>query len=536
MIWTPFGMGRTVNRRSRPSRDSMERSTELLQRAIKDSGLSPGMYRKPLDVDYDKLSTVHVQLCETLEGEILELDVLDLCSRLYRLHDGFLSSDRILANEQAIMIQAARSLIELAIRSCGSSGVLVDEDHYDYLLSLGYQAIGWDAIWDQLSSPVFLQTIQIEDDYSLKPIPNRQASRAVEAYKSYLSRRARLNEIHQDHPLIDLVIDSGRESVARLLANSDLAGINGCLDEQIGYSLADYITFVDALVQISIGNNYDICALDLENFVTDCHELGGISKSSSQALIRDFALSVEGIRQVPVRDLFSVGRRNRDSRFMRRPVAVLNLEGTPVLVFGRASLLDAHEFLMKQVMFGRIPVQRWSDNEEVTEAFGKVQGAVGNPLKNAVAEACEKILGPDRVYQEKGSISGVKTPSDLGPIDIFLIDEDRKRFILVEIKNSAAAGGAPLSMKDEYIQFSNEFLPTLRHKTDWFHSKLYELKRECRIPDQDDYTVQGVIVVNQQRLWVLTQEDRLPILDDDEFLEKLGKGDALLSDSVVESK
>ena len=534
MIWTPFEMGNIVNRRSRPSRDSMERSTRLLQQAIRDSGLSPGLYRKPHDVDYDKLSSVHVHLCETLEREIQELDALDLCSKLYRLHDAFLTSSRILTNEQAILIHAVRSLIELAIRSCGSSELPIDEDHYDYLLSLGYQAIGWDAIWDQLSSPVFPQTIQIADDYSLKPIPNRQASKAVEDYKGYLSTRARLNEIHQDHPLIDLVMDSGREPVARMLANSDIAGIDSCLDEQIGYSLADYITFVDALAQISIGNNYDICALDLDSFVTDCHRLGGIRISSSQALIRDFALSVDITRQVSVRVLFSVGRRNRDSRFVRRPVAVLNHEGTSVLMFGRASLLDAHEFLMKQVMFGRMPVQRWSDNKEVTDAFGKVQGAVGDPFKNAVAEACEKILGPDRVYLEKGSISGVKTPSDLGPIDIFVIDEDRERFILVEIKNSASAGGASLSMKDEYRQFVEIYLPTLNQKIAWFRSKLHELKREYGIANNNDYSVQGVIVVNQQRLWVLTQENRLPILDDDEFLEKLGKGDALLSDPVVE--
>ena len=291
MIWTPFGMGHVVNRRSRPSRDSMERAIRLLQHAIKDSGLSPGLYRKPHEVDYDKLSSVHVHLCETLERETQEFDALDLCSRLYRLHDTFLTSSRILANEQAILIHAVRSLIELAIRSCSSSRLLVGEGHFDYLLSLGYQAIAWDAIWDQLSSPVFPQTIQIEDDHSLKPIPNRQASKAVENYKSYLSTKARLNEIHQDHPLIDLVMDSGQEPVARMLANSDITGIDSCLHEQIGYSLADYNTFVDSLAQISIDTNYDICALDLDRFVTDCHELDGIRISSSQELIRDFALS-----------------------------------------------------------------------------------------------------------------------------------------------------------------------------------------------------------------------------------------------------
>ena len=215
---------------------------------------------------------------------------------------------------------------------------------------------------------------------------------------------------------------------------------------------------------------------------------------------------------------------------------MLSHHGISVLVFGRESLLDSHEFLKRQIAFGRIPVKRWSDNGEVTKAFGEIQRVVGDILKNAVAESCEKILGSERVYQEKGSISGVKTPADLGPIDIFLVDDDQRRFILVEIKNSAAAGGAPLSMKDEYLKFVDDFLPTLHKKVDWFYSKLHELKREHNIPNQNDYSVQGVIVVNQQRLWVLTQRDRLPVLDDDEFLEKLGKGEALLSDPVVQPK
>ena len=48
------------------------------------------------------------------------------------------------------------------------------------------------------------------------------------------------------------------------------------LAEQIGYSLADYITFVDSLLQISIDNDFDVCALDRDRFITDCHELRGI--------------------------------------------------------------------------------------------------------------------------------------------------------------------------------------------------------------------------------------------------------------------
>ena len=536
MIWTPLGMIPIANRRPRPSKASWDQSVRFLCQVIKDSGLPPGLYTKPDDVDYGKLASVHIRLCDALEREIRDLDILDLCSRLYDLHDSFMASTPIATNESAIMIHAVRSLIELAIKSCGSSELLVDEDHYDYLLTLAYQAIAWDAIWDQLSSPVFPQIIQIEEDYGLNPIPNPQASRAAELYESYLSTRRRLNEIHMDHPSIVPVMDTNRESLARVLANSDFAEIDRCLSKQVGYSLAEYMTFVDYLTQILIDSTYDVCGLDLNRFIMDCHEFRGISISSSQALIRDFALSVENTRQVSVREMFSVGRRNRDSRFVRRPLSVFGHQGVSVLMYGGVSLLYSHEFLMRQIAFGIMPVQRWSDNGEVIAAFGGIQRAVGDILKNPVAESCKKILGSRRVHLEKGTISGVKAPVDLGPIDIFLIDDDHQRFILVEIKNSAPPGGDPLSSKDEYLQFVDEFLPTLHKKVNWFRSKLHELKREYNISDQNDYSVQGVIVVNQRRLWTMMQENRLPILDDDEFLEKLGKGDALLNDPVIQPK
>ena len=155
-------------------------------------------------------------------------------------------------------------------------------------------------------------------------------------------------------------------------------------------------------------------------------------------------------------------------------------------------------------------------------------------MRNAIAEECRRIVGQDQVSVEKRSISGVKSCPQIGGVDIFLIDKKRQRFIAVEVKNNSVGVIEPVAMENEARKFLYGFLPTLRRKADWFRSNMRELKRECRIPIEEDYTMEEVIVVNQQRLWVLAHRSRLPILDDDEFLAKLGKGDVLLSDPVVE--
>ena len=88
-------------------------------------------------------------------------------------------------------------------------------------------------------------------------------------------------------------------------------------------------------------------------------------------------------------------------------------------------------------------------------------------------------------------------------------------------------------MKVERKTFLDDFLPKLKYKAEWYRSHIHELKREYNIPSKHEYRIEEVIVVNQKRLWVLADSRRLPILDDDEFLAKLGRGEDLLSDPVV---
>ena len=200
-----------------------------------------------------------------------------------------------------------------------------------------------------------------------------------------------------------------------------------------------------------------------------------------------------------------------------------------MLLFGLTSLSQASDLLLRQVISGQIPVSRWQENAEVQREFGRIQASIGDPFKEAIARDCKEVSGISHVVPEKQAISGVKSERDLGPIDLFLVDDARQRFILVEVKNSGNKATTPLLISDEYGTFSDEYLPTLKAKSEWFRSHIDELKKEFAIPAEKDYKVEEVIVVNQQRLWVTAQEKRLPILDDDEFLARLGAGQDMLS-------
>ena len=532
MIWTPNGIRNISMRRKIPSRVSTLRAEQLLKQAIRDSGMPPGRYRNPDEVEYSMLTFVQHRICEQLEHEIAQFDAFEMSSKLYALHEKLLDSDRLRVNSQAIGVQAIRSLIELTVKCCDSSGVSIDEETFDFLIALAQQAIAWDYVWDQFNTNLFEQDIVIEKDYAFKPQEITGAASLMRAYKGYLAARIRRQEIYEEEQIATPYPEFGRESLISSVESLGLKELDHCLRSTVRYGLVDHLEFVYALSNVALLDRVDIAGLDFETFKLECRQMYGLHFSTLDELAKDFSLSRQSIGQVDSTRIFSVERRNRDSRFMRRPLVLIENGRRTQLLFGLRTLWDATDFLIKQISFGRIPVDRWSEHAEVERAYGRIQSSKGAPLRDAIAKDCEKIVGRGRVVVEKDYVSGVKSDPNMGPVDVFVVDDVLQRFILVEIKNSASAGTEPLSMSDERRLFLEDFLPNLKAKADWFRTHVNELKREFRIPEESDYRFEEVIVVNQKRLWVLALRSQTPILDDDEFLQKLGAGRELLSDVV----
>ena len=326
--------------------------------------------------------------------------------------------------------------------------------------------------------------------------------------------------------------DFESESILLWLEADGLSDLSECLETEMGYSLVDYFRFMYETCFRATVDGFDFVGLDHNQIMLECRDILDIPERNFRALIEDFTLSAQTLSEVPTTEIFSIRRRKRDSRLMRRPILMFGPPGRPVLMFGPQMLAEATELFRKHLLTGRIPVARWSDNENIVSVFGRLQSANGAPLRDAVARDCEKIVSRDKVVLEKDYISGVKSDPDLGPIDVFVIDEMHNRFVLAETKNSAPGGGTPQSLSDERREFLEEFLPILREKADWFRSHMMELKREFRIPAEKKFTVEEVIVLHRQRFWVMADGNRLPIVDSEEFLAKLAAGRQLLSDPI----
>lgn len=534
MIWLPMETTQFQATRQNPRRLSMERSEALMKRAIADSQLSPGTYSITNPPDYKSLKYVQESLLERLVEEINGLDVLDLCFKLYRMHESMVSDSKVLSGSDAITVQALRSLVELAIKTCDNTGVEIGEDQCDYLLALAFQAIAWDSVWDQLNVQLFPQVIAVGSDFTLNPVLHDKAARARDAYTLYLSNRHRVREIQQDELPAAPSSSTMGDWFDSCVDNSDYKDLDECLVAELGYGLADYLKFVEVVTQSLAANGVLVGAFDCEDIADACLTIQGLDESVTKALLRDFTLSGDTIKEATVRDIFSVGRRKRDSRFVRRPILRLACKADSLLLCGFESVIQAGGVFLKEIQFGRIPVELWARNTKVDRAFGDLRGKVGEPFKQNIAKDCRKIVGDANVRTEKRAISGVRRKHNLGPVDIFIVDPPAKRFILAEVKNGAAAGMDPLAMKDESEDFFEEYLPILNRKTNWFRSNIENLKKEWEIPLDQHYSIEEVVVVNQQRPWVLSSSSPLPIMDDEEFLARLGRGDPLCTNPVTD--
>ena len=533
MIWTPHGTHNPIVGRRIPRLESIKRAERITRRAVAQSGLRPGVYTNRRQINYESLEAVQSHLLKQIEHDIADFDVLALCNQLYVWHETLVAQNEVLAGEPAMIIQAIRSLIELAVKSCGATGNPLDRRALDDMLALACKAIAWDQIWDQITSGMISSEVVVHEDSIVMPSPNPIGEKIIAISEQYLSSRLRISEMEQSEQLSPPITINARVSLASYVSALGFSDLDICLSEETGYSMVDYFLFVKMATDICLDSGFPVCGVDMQQFMLNCSGIHQVESFSFSEILKDFALSADTLHNVSTRDIFTIGRRNRDSRFLRRPIVLIEYSGDHALLFGFKTLIDATELFRRQIMFGRIPVDSWKTKASIQKVFGRIQGSLGKIFEDAIARDCEAILGKNSVFTRKKSISGVKSNPELGDVDVFLIDAIQRRFILVEVKNSANPGYSQLAMKDEHQTFLDGYLPKLRRKGDWYRSHISELNREYRIPSDHEYRIEEVIVVNQQRLWVLADSDRLPILDDDEFLAKLGRGEELLSDPVV---
>ena len=538
-----------------PPKIRFQEVEELRQKLIENSGMQPGTYWTLEREMFPQIRGVFDGLMNVLVDELSDLNALDLCVRLYGRHEEFLEymlkskyksipgyfNDGLvqqlsLSREQAWyrispLTESIRWLIEIAVKFCKSSrGDRAGGKKLDQLIVLAYEIYQWDSVWENIAHRVIPHEITLDAGSSVTLAATPRGMRIRDA-NTRASKPGMIDDNRQWAS--DTLELSGEEittekadwMVDRVSALPEYKILSGPLETERGYSIDNWLRFSYGLLDSFEAHKYFkvIRADKLASFLSS---KWGVPPGRFENLLVDMALSKRLLANMDIDRLRPVEYARRDSRLLRRPVVVLKEHGTRMCLYGIDTTNAGVKMFLDRLVTGRLNLPDMIDNGPLMSAIGKIQTNLGDELRDRVSERCTSN-GFDNV-KEKDCVGRERIPqgSGFGPVDVFVVDRQHQRFVLAEAKDVAVPGTVPVLMKNDRDEFL-DFVSRLNKQVDWFRERLDALKSEFEISDGESYSIEGVIVVAQPRLWMSAHSDSLSILDIHNFMRKLKRGDRL---------
>ena len=558
--FTPFGKAIQVSVPSsydylpKPRLPTQRRIDEVaaLQRSIINQvGLRPGNYTSLGNELFGQVEAVLSHLSKNLINALLGLDAVDLCKRLYQRHEELLGNilkakqesvphillhgdtrpteQRMLVWERvSLYTESIRWLIEVAVKYCKSPGVTAGNAKLEYLIELARFIYEWDLTWEYIAHNVCPYEVTIHKDFSMTSRPTRKGLKAWNAYrkasKSYFveSDREYAASVRMPQERVEL------DQVFELPAFKVL---NGPLEEERGYRLTDWVRFLWGLID-SFGPTQYLKLTKVSKISRQLSRSGDLLPDRLENMLADHAITKEALIGIPFSELRPSEFARRDTRLLRRPIVLPFHSEKRLCLYGVDTLTASANLFLELLTSGRIRIPNVLQSGPLKRAIGRLQTSLGDMLRDSIVESCAKE--GFQVEKEKERVLGERIPqgSGFGPVDVFVVDRPKHRFILVEAKNTADTGTVPRLMRDE----RKEYLLALekqKKQIGWFENRLDSLKVEFGIPSDVAYSVEGVVVINGPRIWIYAHHNPLPIVHEKAFFRTLKRGGRFQTDPAA---
>ena len=533
-------------------------ASSLQQSLFKQAGLRPGVYSS-LDKDLlQQVTTVYNGLMDALTSALSGLDIINLCVSLYKRHEEFLGNinkfryesipnallvgrtDASMKRQQLWELVAPytisiRWLIEICVKRCQFYGTEAGQSKLDFLIELASGILVWDTAWEFIYSGVLPHEVTVGPDYELSIT---RTARTVAATIAYQKATAPWR-VSEDRDWINNIFGARSESagwtvdksLSRIDRDPEWGPLSKAMEKELGYSAIDMLRYSGGLIDSFDPTEY-IKVIPKDELGEFMSRKWKLSPERFELLLTDHALSKQSISDYSLDQLRPAERAGRDTRLVRRPVVLLEGVGSPsVCLYGVETLETSNRLFLYRFPSGRIQLPRMSNSGPVKRAIGSIQTKLGNALRDEIADLCKRAKYT--VAKEKNRIRTERIPAGagFGPVDVFIVDRRFHRFVLAETKDAAGNITVPAEVRDELVEFQ-KYVGKMEKQADWFRTRVEALKSEFGIAPEDDYTVEGVIIVNYPRLWMYDHQEQLPVVADKHFYEILERGDRFLTTPV----
>lgn len=547
---TPIPDPRTVL----PKREDREEVRTLETGLLKACGALPGVYStwKPLE---HSLIPVHDRLMDALCEELARLDTLELCKSLYDTLEilyGYQKRVKLSAAPDLILrgrpdssikgfdlaealgplTLGIRYLIEMSLKYSRCPGLPPTKRQRLFLIALASRIVELDDFMEHICHQTIPYQLVIDREYTAILRLSDRTSAAVARWK----RDAQQHMLKKDRAELAGLSESLFKPVKEEeIESSDLwRYLDLPMKEELGYGLTDWMKFIVCLLK-SFGEKDRILTIRRQRLEASLRKEAGLAEDKIARLFQDKTLSPRLLKPVSRKEMLPAENFWRDLRIINRPLVEIEHGRTPLIIFGIETVESGSRVYVDRLGQGKFPAAQRGG--PIEKAIGAMNTKLGDIFRDELAQECRRR--DFEVRTEKGNAGNVSIPGNIGPVDVFVVDRSRNRFVLAETKDISGGSLSARDIKEQRERFignskgkTKSFLEKVRAQEQWFGSHVDILKKEFGISNSEVFTVEGAIISNSPLLWVYLAEPPLPILDDIEFVRRLTTGNNLLTETA----
>jgi hypothetical protein len=540
---------------TRLNHEQLVKAFDLEKTYIKESGIKPGTYTTFSEVKL--LIQVHDRLWDTLESELSKFENLTICKLMYQRLEviwGHIHKNKYDTSvEQKLTgrTQGARKraefwraitpisegikfILEIAPKCCVDSGFTSGSSRIDFLIGLASRVFYLDQHLDSIYNQILPYRITINQDFSLVGGIVEKSLAAIDSFM----QTEQTHTIQADKDFIgDL-----HQSLEKPVKNEDFLSIPGFtqLDkafiEELGYGLFDWLNYVKGCMSL-FGEPEFLKVIGIPKLKRHLKKEVGLSFDKAELIFKDHMLSRETTSNMSREQLMPVSNYKRDSRLLRRPTLKIDYRHAEIAILGIETFTSGIQVFMDSLSYGTLQIPRMNSNGSIKKTMGILASDIGKPFRDSIASRCISIGFTTKT--EWALPQKETTQKPVGPIDVLVIDQKNKRFILIEAKNLQSQGLIPKEMRNQRERFlgkdendDDAFLSILKNKENAFiQNKEWHIK-ELKMDKSSDFSVESLIVVFHPIFWPLFASRPLPILDDLEFYHRLERGNHFFTEPV----
>ncbi|MBF4481839.1 hypothetical protein [Dehalococcoides mccartyi] len=399
------------------------------------------------------LFPVHDKLIEELEIRINELDRNSLVIQLYdqlEIMYGTLEKRRFeamgataLTGDRRIPVSAdiewrvrspqllgLRYLIELTVKMEGKQGHPIGEGKLSELMALSTRIGEMDAFLEHVSCGILPYELIVTKEL----VAQFQLSESgVQSMKSW--QDARKNRIFQA-TLEELGglqrITTEPINETQLTQDNVWKKLDRPMKSEKGYSLTEWLHLFHAL--IAGFDDYERLKIQPKaDLIRYLREATALDAKIIDRFLNDRILSSREMIGLTKDQMLPSENFWRDLRIANRPIIEINQDNVPTVIFGIETTQQCSKIYFQLLTEGRWQAAHCDPDGPIVHVLGSIHEKSGDFFRDEVLESC-RAMGLE-AEREKATADGIKLPQGIGPVDVFIFEKHRKRFILVECKD-----------------------------------------------------------------------------------------------------